>query len=59
MYIDGSSTRGGRVIFLIWFCFNTDGLLNELIKSNVGCHTGEVFAGGFGFDDGITLLTPT
>ncbi len=35
-----------------------DGLLNELSKSNVGCHIGGVFAGGFSYADDLKLLTP-
>ncbi len=32
-------------------------LLNELGKSNVGCHIGDVIIGGFGYADELTLLT--
>ncbi len=35
------------------------GLLNELSKSNVDCHMGGVFVGGFGYGDDLTLLTPS
>ncbi len=36
-----------------------DGLLNELSKSNVGCHIGGVLAGGFGKADDLKLFTPS
>ncbi len=35
------------------------GLLNKLNKSNVGCHIGGAFAGGFGYADDHKLLTPS
>ncbi len=54
------SNRGGEGdIFPILFCIYMDGLLNELSKSNVGCHIGGVFAGGFGYADDHKLLTPS
>ncbi len=43
----------------ILFCIYMDGLLNELSKSNVGCHIGGVFASGFGYADDLKLLTPS
>ncbi len=36
-----------------------DGLLNILSKSNVSCHVGGVFAGGFGCTDDLKLPTPS
>ncbi len=36
-----------------------DSLLNELSKSNVGCHIGWLLASGFGYADHPKLLTPS
>ncbi len=47
-------TRG--VISPILFWNFLDGLLNELSKSNVGCHIGGVLAAGFECDDDLKLL---
>ncbi len=52
---NGVKQRG--VISLILFCIYMDGLLNELSKSNVGCHIGGLFACGFGYADDLKLLT--
>ncbi len=48
-----------RVFSPILFCIYMDGLLNELSKSNVGCHIHVygVFAGWFGYADDLKLLT--
>ncbi len=50
--------KQGWIISPILFCIYMDALLNELSKSNVGCHIGGVFAGEFGYADDLKLLTP-
>ncbi len=54
-----NGVKQGEVISPILFCIYMDGLLNELSKSNVGCHIGGEFAGGFGYADNLKLLTPS
>ncbi len=54
-----SGVKQGGVISPILFCIYMDGLLDELSKSNVGCHIGGVFAGVFGYADDLKLLTPS
>ncbi len=49
----------GDLFLQFCFVFTWNGLLNELSKSNVGCHIGGVFAGVFGYADDLKLLTPS
>ena len=49
----------GFVISPLLFCVYMDGLISELLSSNVGGFMGGVYAGIFMFADDLKLLTPS
>ena len=54
-----NGVKQGGVISPILFCVYMDGLLTELLSSNVGCFMGRVYAGVFMFADDLKLLAPS
>ena len=54
-----NGVKQGGVISPLLFCVYMDGLITELISSNVGCFMGRVYAGVFMFADDLKLLAPS
>ena len=54
-----NGVKQGGVISPLLFCVYMDGLITELLSSNVGCFMGSVYAGIFLFADDIKLLAPS
>ena len=54
-----NGVKQGGVISPLLFCVYMDGLISELLASNVGCYMGAVYAGIFMFADDIKLLAPS
>ena len=54
-----NGVRQGGVISRILFCIYTDGLLQRLIKSGVGCYIGDIFVGALAYADDIVLVAPS
>ena len=53
-----NGVRQGSVLSPVLFAIYSDGLLNELHDSSVGCYWGCKFAGAFCYADDIVLLAP-
>ncbi len=41
------------------FSVYIDGMLLQLKESGIGCHIGDIYCGGLGYADDLTLLVPT
>ena len=53
-----NGVKQGRVLPSILFAVYTDGLLERLKNTRVGCHMGSRFVDAFAYADNITLLAP-
>ena len=54
-----NGVKQGGVISPILYCVYIDGLISELIKSNVGCFMGGAYAGIFYYADDLKTLAPS
>ena len=54
-----NGVKQGGVISPLLYCVYIDGLISELIASEVGCYMGRVYAGIFMFADDLKLLAPS
>ena len=54
-----NGVKQGGVISAIFFCVYMDGLISELIASQVGCWMGSVYAGASAYADDFKLLAPS
>ena len=53
-----NGVKQGGVLAPILFAVYTDGLLERLKNTGVGCHMGNRFVGALAYADDITLLAP-
>ncbi len=51
--------KEGAVLSPTLFGVYIDGMLHQLKESGIGCHIGDVYCGGLGYADDLTLLVPT
>jgi len=51
--------KQGRVLSPVLFCLYTDGLLDHLAESKIGCNFGSVYVSALTYADKIILLAPT
>ena len=54
-----NGVKQGGVISPLLYCIYIDGLIRELIASEVGCYMGGCYAGVFMFADDLKLLAPS
>ena len=54
-----NGVKQGGVISPLLYCVYIDGLISELLASEVGCYMGSVYAGVFMFADDLKLLAPS
>ena len=54
-----NGVKQGGVISPLLYCIYIDGLIKELVNSEVGCYMGGVYAGIFMFADDLKLLAPS
>ena len=51
--------KQGSILSPFLFSLNVDPLLNEINRSKIGCHVGDMSCNAFGYADDIALLSPT
>ncbi len=54
-----TGVKQGGVLSPTLFGVYIDGMLLQLKESGIGCHIGDVYCGGLGYSDDLTLLVPT
>ena len=54
-----NGVKQGGIMSPVLYCIYTDGLLNELENSGVGCYVGRVFSGAYAYADDLTILCPS
>ena len=54
-----NGVKQGGVLSPTLFGVYVDGMLKHLKDFGVGCHIGDVYCGGLGYADDLTLLVPT
>ena len=54
-----NGVKQGAVLSAVLYCVYTNGLFQELRRSNVGCSIGQNYVGAVGYADDIFLLSPS
>ena len=55
----GNGVKQGAILSAILYCMYTNGLFEELRRSNIGCCVGRNYVGVLGYADDLYLLSPS
>ena len=55
----GNGVKQGAVLSAVLYCVYTNGLFEELRRSNIGCCVGNNYAGVIGYADDLFLMAPS